>query len=105
MTEYVLITLVSATAEAEAAFKGRIAAFWTHMVRNQPDEYEKMYAEATKFVTGEGCLHRQYMAEAGVIEVLTRELTAAGLAFEPVDEDDLYSKYEATPPDWFWIEH
>jgi len=33
------------------------------------------------------------------------ELTAASVDFVPVDEDDVYSKYEAAPPDWFWIEH
>ena len=31
--------------------------------------------------------------------------TAARLGHEPIDRDDVYSKYEAVPPEWMWIEH
>jgi hypothetical protein len=32
-------------------------------------------------------------------------LAAAGIEYDPIDPDDLYSKYEATPPQWFQIPH
>ena len=105
MTEYLCVTLRSKTGESEAAFKSRIATFWTHMLRNRPDDYEKVYAEASHFESDDGVLTRQYLAEAAVVDVLVKELQSAGLEHEPIDADDLYSKYEAAPPDWFWIEH
>ena len=37
--------------------------------------------------------------------MLESELAAAGLDHEPIDRDDLYSKYEASPPEWMQIEH
>jgi hypothetical protein len=48
---------------------------------------------------------RQYLVEAEVIDLLERELAAVGLAHEPLDRDEVYSKYEAAPPEWMWIEH
>jgi hypothetical protein len=105
MDDYVCLTVRSNTGELEDAFRGRLTAFWTHMVRNKPDDYEKVYAEATKFEPEGDTLTRQYMIESGVVEILTGELATAKIAFEPVDESELYSKYEATPPDWFWLEH
>ena len=50
-------------------------------------------------------LTRQYLIEANVADVLVQELAKANIAHEPLDEDDVYSKYEAAPPDWFWLEH
>ena len=66
MDEYVCLTVKSNPGESEAAFTARMASFWTHMVRNKPDDYEKVYAEATKFEKGGDKLTRQYMLEAGV---------------------------------------
>lgn len=105
MPEYLCLTLLANPDEPEAAFKARLAVFWTHMLRNKPDDYEKVYAEATRFGSDGGRVSRQYMTEAGVLGVLTAELTANGIALAPVDPDDTYSKYEASGPDWFQIEH
>jgi hypothetical protein len=105
MDEYLCLTLVGKPREPEPEFKARLTAFWTHMIRNRPDDYERVYAEATAFGSHGERPTRQYMAEAGVVEALTAELTAAGVDFEPVDEDEVYSKYEASSPDWFQIEH
>ena len=103
--EYLCVTLVADPGEAEAAFKGRLSAFWTHMLRNKPDDYERVYAEATRFEPVDGSVGRKYMVEVGVLDVLVGELAAAGVKVVPPDPDDTYSKYEAAPPDWFWIEH
>ncbi|HJZ56384.1 MAG TPA: hypothetical protein VKE74_15575 [Gemmataceae bacterium] len=103
--EYLCVTLLARPGESETEFKARLTAFWTHMLRSRPDDYAKVYAEATAFGTAGGRVSRQYMVEAGVVGVLTNELSAAGVEYVPVDEDDTYSKYEAAPPDWFWIEH
>ncbi len=105
MSEYVCLTLLANPGEAEAAFKSRLTVFWTHMVRNKPDDYEKMYAEATRFGRTDGCVSRQYMAEVDVLNTLTTELAAHTVAFATIDIDDTYTKYEATSPDWFQIEH
>jgi hypothetical protein len=105
MVEYLSVRLRSQPGEAEADFKARITAFWSHYLRTRPDDYEKVYAEATKFETDNEALTRQYMVEANGVDALIEEMTRAELAFEPIDRDDVYSKYEAAPPEWFWIEH
>ena len=105
MTEYLCLTLLSNPGESEAAFKARLADFWTYMLRNRPADYEKVYAEATRFGRIKDQLGRQYLVEEGVIDALVAEFTAHGLAIVPIDPDDTYSKYEATSPDWFQIEH
>lgn len=105
MIEYVCLTLHARHGESEPAFKARLTAFWTHMLRNKPDDYERVYAEATRFGIADGCMTRQYMLEVEAAPALIAELTATGITFEPVDVDDTYTKYEATSPDWFQIEH
>ena len=75
------------------------------MLRTRPDEFEKVYAETVKFVREADRLIRQYLIEASIGELLERDLKSAGFELEPLDHNDIYSKYEATPPDWMWIEH
>jgi len=105
MTEYLCLTLLAEPGEAEGGFKARLAAFWTHVLRTRPEDYAKVYAEAARFGSEGGLLSRQYMAEAEVCDVLVAELAAVGIAYEPVDPDDTYSKYEAAAPEWFQIPH
>jgi len=103
--EYLCLGVRSNPGEPEAEFKARLSTFWTHMLRNRPDDYEKVYAEGTKFEVEGGCVLRKYLVEADVIDVIEAELASSNLAYDATDRDDLYSKYEAAPPDWFWIEH
>jgi hypothetical protein len=103
--EYLCLTLLSRPGEAEADFKARLSAFWTRMLRERPADFEKVYAEAVAFDRQTDRLGRRYLVEAGAAGVLAPELAAAGLDHAPLDPDDVYSKYEAAPPDWFWIEH
>lgn len=105
MSDYLCLTLLAREDESPATFKARLTEFWTHMLRQRPDDYEKVYAEATTFGQHEGHVTRQYMVEADGIEVLEKELAAHGIAYHPIDPDDVYSKYEASSPEWFQIEH
>jgi hypothetical protein len=105
MDDYLCITVLSNPGEAQADFSARLSRFWTHMLRNHKDEFEKVYAEMTAFEPHGDRLGRQYLVEEGVADLLEREFAAAGLGHQPIDRDDVYSKYEATPPDWMWIEH
>ena len=105
MDEYICVTLLGKPGEPESAFRSRLVAFWTHMLRNRPDDYEKVYAEATEFESNGGRVSRQYMVEPAAVPVLTTELAAAGIDVDPVDGDDLYSKAEASSSGWFQIEH
>ncbi len=105
MDEYLHLTLVARPGESAAAFGSRLTAFWTHVLRTRPADYARVYAEATRYGTSADRVTRQYMVEAGAIGALTGELTAAGVGFESVDEADTYTKYEASPPDWFQIAH
>ena len=105
MTEYVCLTLLADAGEPEPAFNGRLAAFWTHMIRRRPDDYERVYAEAVAFETEGGRLCRRYMIEPDAIAALGAELAAHDIAFAEVDADDLYSKAEASSSEWFQIGH
>ena len=105
MDEYLCLTLVGRPGESEAAFRSRLVAFWTHMLRTRPDDYEKVYAEATEYETQAGAVTRQYMVEPAVVAALTAELAGQGIAHLPVDAADTYSKAEASSPDWFQIDH
>jgi hypothetical protein len=105
MTEYLSVTLLGNPGESEAAFKSRLTGFWTHMLRNRPDEYEKVFAEAVRFGSADGRVSRQYLVEADGVETLARELAVHKIHHAPLDLDDLYTKYEAATPDWFQIEH
>ncbi len=105
MTEYVCLTLLADAGEPEPAFNSRLAAFWTHMIRHRPDDYERVYSEAVGFETEGGKLCRRYMIEPDAIAVLATELAAHVVAFAEVDADDLYSKAEASSPEWFQIDH
>ena len=99
------LTVAGRPSEDEAGFKARLAAFWTHVLRTRPDDYERVYAEATRFARAAGRVTRQYLVGVEVVEAITGELAAAGIGFDPVDVGDLYSKYEATSPDWFQLDH
>jgi hypothetical protein len=103
--DYLCLTVVSLPGEGESAFKSRLSQFWTHMLRNHKDDFEKVYAETVKFGAEGNRVTRQYLVEATVVDLLEREMSTAGIAHEPIDRDDTYSKFEATPPDWMWIEH
>ena len=105
MDEYLCLTLLSRPGESEAEFKAQLSGFWTSMLREQPLAFEKVYAEAAAFEVHADRLARRYLIESGVANILAEALTVAGLSVLPIEPDDLYSKYEAAPPEWFWIEH
>ncbi len=105
MTDYVCFTILGQPDETESAFKSRLYVLWTDMLRNYPDDYEKVYAEATKFEPKGNRLARQYMLEPECVAVLVAALARHALDSEPVDLDDCYSQYEATSPDWYQLDH
>src|SRR5258708_18610582 len=99
--DYLCLTLLANAGESEAAFKSRLTAFWTHLIRTQPATYAAVYAEATHFGTTDSNVSRSYLVEATAADAVASELTAAGIATAPLDPDDTYSKYEAGGADWF----
>lgn len=105
MDEFICLTVRGRPGESEADFAARLCAFWTHLLRNRRDEFEKVYAETTRFETSAGRPTRQYLVRDDAVEAVTREMAAAGVEHAPVDRDDVYTKYEATPPHWMQIEH
>ena len=105
MTEYLCLTLLANAGEAEAAFKGRLTAFWSHLIRTQPDAYAAVYAEAKAFDATGGRVSRAYMVAADAAEAVASALAANGVEALPLDADDLYTKYEASGSEWFQIAH
>jgi hypothetical protein len=103
--EYLTLTLLAHVGETAAAFKSRLTAFWTYLLRTQPDTYKAVYAEAKDFDTASGRLSRAYMVEADSAAAVAAALAASGVDALPLDVDDAYSKYEASGSDWFQIAH
>ncbi len=105
MEEYVCITVLSAPAESQLDFASRLSQFWTHMLRNHPDDFVKVYAEKTGFDEKANRHGRQYAVREAVLPLLEREFAKEGFEHEPVDRDDAYTKYEVVAPEWMQIEH
>jgi hypothetical protein len=105
MDDYICITVLAQLGEAEGDFSARLSRLWTHMLRDRKQDFEKVYAETTEFDDHGGRLSRQYLAQIDVLDLLETEMNSAGIDFEPVARDEVYSKYEATPPEWMQIEH
>ncbi len=105
MDEYLCLTVLSHPDEAQTDFAGRLSRFWTHMLRQHQSDFEKVFAETTRFEKREQRWSRQYLVEEEAIDVLEQELAAAELEHEPINRDDLYSRYEAVSPEWMQIEH
>ncbi len=105
MDEFVCLTVVSNAGEPQADFAARLSRFWTHMLRTRKGDFEKVYAETTSFDRAGDRLKRQYLVGLDVLPILESEMRSAGVGHEPIDADELYSKYEAVPPDWMQIEH
>ena len=105
MDRYLCLTIRSRAGESEAAFKTRLAGFWTYMIRSKPDDYEKVYSESVKFEREEAALLRQYMFEIEALTVLNEALQLNGIEFDEVDESDTYNTAEASSSEWFQIPH
>jgi hypothetical protein len=105
MNDYLCMTVWSLAGENESGFKMRLAAFWTHLLRNHPAEFEKVYAETSAFEQEGDRLSRKYLVEAAAATAVEEMLREKGIDVEPIDPDERYSKYEAAPPEWYWIEH
>jgi hypothetical protein len=103
--EYLCLTLLAQPGEPEAAFKSRLTAFWTHLLRTRPDTYKAVFAEAKDFDTADGRTARQYMVEEGAADAVVAALAASGVAALPPDRADTYTKYEASGSEWFQIPH
>jgi hypothetical protein len=103
--EYLCLTLLANAGESEAAFKSRLTAFWTHLLRTRPDTYNAVFAEAKDFDTASGRVSRAYMVEADAADVVVAALAANSADVLPLDRDDTYTKYEVSGSEWFQIPH
>ena len=103
--EYHCLTLLANAGEAESAFKSRLTAFWSHLIRTSPDAYAAVYAESTHFGTSGGRVSRAYMVAADAVEAVLESLASNGVEMLPSDPDDTYTKYEASGSEWFQIDH
>src|SRR5204863_211846 len=68
--DYVCVTVRSHPGEPEAEFAARLSRFWTHMLRNRPDEFERVYAETTQFERPGDRLSRHEARRARPLELL-----------------------------------
>src|SRR5437868_7083797 len=94
--EYLCLTLLSNPGEPESAFKARLTIAWTHLLRTAKDTYDAVYAEAKAFDTTGGRVSRAYMVAADAADAVAAALTASGVEVVEVDDQDVYTKYEAS---------
>ena len=105
MDEFLCLTLLARPGEPEGEFKSRLVAFWSDLLRGRPDDYEAVYAEAREFEQEGDRVARRYMVAPAGLPALTALLAGHGIEFFPVDEDDRYSRAEASSSEWFQVEH
>jgi hypothetical protein len=105
MEEFQGITLKGKNGEMAPAFSGRLSVFWTLVLRQVPELFEKVYAETTEFEDHQGCPTRKYAVEPDGVAPLLQLVQANGLEFLPPDPDDTYTRHEAVAPEWWQIEH
>jgi len=103
--DYLCLTVQSQPGESQDAFKSRLSALWSAMLREDQDRFENVYAETVRFEQKNSSLTRQYLIAVEVADEVERRLLEAGIDFLPIDREDLFSKYEAAPPEWMQIEH
>lgn len=105
MEEFARLTIFSRENEPQEQFNKRLIDFWTRFLRGWPEEYKRVHAETARFELRTTRFARQYFLGCEISPLIQRELGSSQVDFESIDEDDLYSKYEATPPEWFQIPH
>lgn len=105
MEEYQGITLKGKNGEPTPAFSGRLSVFWTQVLRQVPDLFEKVYAETTEFEDHNGSPTRKYAVEPDGVVQLLQLVKTNGLEYLTPDPDDTYTRHEAVAPEWWQIEH
>lgn len=105
MDEYVSIQVCSRARESASEFSKRLTEFWTVFLRSRPDDYRGVYAESTRFQPAGDAIGRNYLVNLEVVSKVETELASAGIRHEPIDRDDIFSKFEAVAPEWFQIPH
>ena len=94
MDEYACITVQSKPGESQADFSARLSRFWTHMLRNRKGDFEKVYAETTKFIP--------HGARVGSRRPEHRDSTASSIRYplrRAVNHDCTESTDEGKPPE------
>lgn len=105
MEEFQALTAVGQPGETEASFSSRLSSFWTGVLRNNLELFEKIYAETTEFEQEKGCPTRKYAVEPDGVTTLLEVAKSNEIAFLPPDPDETYTRHEAVAPEWWQIEH
>lgn len=105
MKEYILVTVCSKKQENSNTFSQRLSLFWTQLLRQSPEEFEKVYAECTEFETHTDIMGRKYAILPELADLLKTKLLNDGFEVLNIDTEDFYSPYEITSPEWMQIEH
>jgi hypothetical protein len=103
--DYLCLTVKSHSGENAESFNRRLITFWSQMLREQKDAYVRVYAETSLLGAHGDRASRQYLVGADAIATIERSLGEAGVDHDPIDADEMYSRFEATSPDWFQIPH
>jgi len=75
------------------------------MLRQNLEEFEKVYAECSEFENHAGILSRKYAILPELAGPLKTKLVNERIHVLDIDIEDFYSPYEITAPEWMQIEH
>lgn len=105
MEEFVCISVWGKPGEEELSLKQRLTHFWTGILREIPDEFEKVYAESIEFEKEGAKTCRRYAIEPDVVDLFVGKLAGSGFEVSPYGDDDIYTKHELPATEWWQIEH
>jgi antirestriction protein len=103
--EYCCVTVKSHPTEGRESFNRRLIAFWSRMLREHKDTYVRVYAESSVLGSQGERVTRQYLVGRDVVATIERNMGEDGIEHDPIDANEVYSRFEATSPDWFQIPH
>lgn len=105
MEEFVAVEVLGKVGETEATFGQRLTAFWSEILREIPEEFEKVYAETIVFENEGDKPLRRYAIEADGVDIFVDKIRQGGFEVTPPSDDDVYTKYELPATEWWQIEH
>ena len=89
MDEFACIRVGSRSKESSAEFNSRLIAFWSGVIRANPDAYALVCAESSRFEPEGDFITRRYLVAEPALAAIEQMLTSSGLEFHPVDRDEV----------------
>ncbi len=105
MEEFVSVEVLGKSGESETAFGQRLTLFWSEILREIPEDFERVYAETIVFEKVGSKPLRRYAIETEAVDLFVGKIRQGGFEVTAPTDDDVYTKYELPATEWWQIEH